>query len=177
MKKRLTEFCTDQDFWFRDGHLFQRENRNPPQKSKGHQEIDKHQDAIWEHICLQFGMESLYLDIILRAILKMLIKWIPCSFSGQLYYVSFPQMCTLSPSLNICSSKPNLSKEKYCIFCNLLVNPQRSRPWLVYIFCGRSSGTLVFLGNVYPFFIRSQWQTKAHLREPMSLTEFITGNW
>lgn len=52
MKKKLAEFGIDQDFWFGDGHLFQRENRNPPHKSKGHQEIDKHHDVIWEHICL-----------------------------------------------------------------------------------------------------------------------------
>ena len=44
-------------------HLFQKENRSPPWKSEGHQEIDKHQDIILKHICLHFGMASLYLDI------------------------------------------------------------------------------------------------------------------
>lgn len=38
--------------------------------SKGHQEIDKHQDIILKHICLHFGRESLYLDIILRAVFR-----------------------------------------------------------------------------------------------------------
>lgn len=41
-----------------------------PRSLKGHQEIDKHQDIILKHICLHFGMESLYLDIILRAVFR-----------------------------------------------------------------------------------------------------------
>jgi hypothetical protein len=86
MKKKVVKFCVDQN------SVKGKKNKSPLQKSEGHQEMDKHQDVTWRHICLQFGVGSLYLDTILRAILKMLIKWIPCSFSGQLYYVSFSQM-------------------------------------------------------------------------------------
>lgn len=39
-------------------------------KCKGHQEMDKYQAIILKHICLHFGMESLYLDIILKVIFK-----------------------------------------------------------------------------------------------------------
>lgn len=67
-----------------------------PRSLKGHQEIDKHQDIILKHICLHFGMESLYLDIILRAVFRNADKVnSTLIFFGQLCYFSFSQMCTL----------------------------------------------------------------------------------